>query len=330
MEEIATRALHKLRKSQHGEVEALTALIVREIRETPLTALMPPEQLGAILHDAIIEEFAAPATLEKLTVHWFDLVSSSVDEALPLREQWPPEFVALLTELARTPLRPDPILMEAVLDQEAVRTLLSVVLEDALRRFTQKAKRLEEGVLGGLGGKVAKRSRGFRKSLLGTKAGGIAENLVHSVADEVEQAFERRIKDFLGGASKRAVNTIVQELSKEESTAPLADIQVETLNALLKLPPHKIRKSLDKPDTKRIFQHIQDSLYTWAQQPPAKMQIVTGLRKMALDAGTLENLYAEEASKTALHRTLNQFVATSVKKTIDSNEFEVWWHSLFK
>ena len=46
MEEIATRALQKLRKSQHGEVEELATLIVREIRETPLTTLMPPGFLG--------------------------------------------------------------------------------------------------------------------------------------------------------------------------------------------------------------------------------------------------------------------------------------------
>ena len=38
----------------------------------------------------------------------------------------------------------------------AVRDLLSVVLEDALRRFTQRAKKLEEGVLGGFGGRVAR------------------------------------------------------------------------------------------------------------------------------------------------------------------------------
>ena len=330
MEEVASQALARLRENERGERDALSRLIARTIMDTPLTELLDATVLANILHEHILREANTPESLQHLVTHWMTLANASLNADVPLNQQLPKEVVSAIQGLAQTPMRLDPDFLETILDKPAVRDLLSVVLEDALRRFTQRAKKLEEGVLGGFGGRVARRGRGLRKSILNTKAGGIAENLVHSVADEVEQAFERRIKEFLGGASQRAVRTIVHEMSRKDTEATRVDLQVDIVNSVLDMSPTQLRDAVMQEDTQQALTQMQHHVLRWVEHPETVQQLDTFLRTTFDRLGTVGNLYPSPMSSAAASQTLMHAIDGGIKKTVESADFEVWWHSLFK
>ena len=167
MEPLAQQALDRLTLKNSTALAELAQLVVDQVSHRPIIDIIDPKWLAQQLRLSLDALTSGDQAREWVLTQWDTALRNGQEDTRSLRTWAPDESVALLQELLSRPFEPSQAFIERFLDQPAVRDLLQMVLEDALRRFTQKAKRLEDGMLGGLGGNFAGRGRNLGKGILG-------------------------------------------------------------------------------------------------------------------------------------------------------------------
>jgi len=218
------------------------------------------------------------------------------------------------------------------MNHSAVQDLLKTILEETIRRFANRARKLDDGVLGGLGGKVARRSRTLGKGLLGRRAGGLAENLVSSVADEVEHALDTRITEFVETATKNAVSTVVQELSNPKDDRVFIEFRINLFRTFLDTPMRELSAELSQVEPERITSVIQNGLISLTGRP----DFTQNLEQFLLDS--FEKM-EERALRSWLQEldlldvwvdTTEAIIEKRLNNLVKTDQFESWWLQLFQ
>ena len=232
----AARGLARLRADDGQALQDLAHMVVAEATATPIRAIAGPRwiasQLATTLEAATRGDQlrdAVQARLDRGRDRW------SADER-PLRQFIPDEVHPPLRTLLGHPWTPSEGLTRRIVRQPAIRELVADVLEDTIRRFGQRMRAMDSS-MGGLGQRAARRSRTFGKGIL--NAAGVADaarGIVQSVSEEFEQVLERRIRDFLGGATTRALEQVTDHLTDPDYAETFAEFRLALLEETLDTP----------------------------------------------------------------------------------------------
>ncbi|MBT3223128.1 MAG: hypothetical protein HN348_28985, partial [Proteobacteria bacterium] len=219
------QALSKLRDHNSQAVQDLARLVVEQTTATKLKDIATPRWIAGQVATAL-----EAATQGELARQWVDRRIETE------RERWSDEerlLGAFLPEEAEKPLRvllarpysPDEELVFRIIDHQAVSNLVRMVLTHALTRFGRRMRKLEKGVLGGFGGRAAKRGRRLFGDMTGN-LGDLAENLVGAVKEEIDIALEGRVREFAGQATSEAVRLIAGYLSNPDHAEGFGEFRI--------------------------------------------------------------------------------------------------------
>lgn len=318
----ADRALARLR--QGDSLRALAALAADHLIDTPSAALIDVDALTARLGDAVRAAARAPSPgpdhpLRRPTA---DVRDRTVDDLLPAG------LGGALDPILAVPWVPSEAVALRLLRHDAMRMLVRETLSSTLTRFATRARSVDDGVLGGLGGKALQRGRGLLGSL-GGSMGSAAEGLVGAVREEFEHALEQRIREFLTTATDEALKGIATWVADPAHAGPLATLRVSAWQALRATPLAELAGSAtDDPTAWEAA--ARDVLRTLADRPTLDADLRSALTAARDAVGdTPVGAWAPDAPvRDALRDAAIDAVLPALHAIVASDAFAAWWADL--
>jgi hypothetical protein len=244
----------------------------------------------------------------------------------PPRDVVPDEVIEAILAVSGQPWSPSEELTFRLINHSAMRSMLKEVLTAALTKFANRARTLDQGVLGGIGSRAVKRGRG----LLGGSLGNAAGNLVGAVRGEVEAALEGRIKETVTHATEDAVRTIARWLSDPAHADTLAAMRTAGANALLDTPTERLVAEADAFDVAELVDIVLGALRGMAARDDLREQIAPEVARAWQHLADrtlgewLDNVDARDSWTEALAPVLDE----ELRQLFDTEEFAAWWQRL--
>ena len=328
----ADLALRRLADPHHAAAADLARLWVTAALDLPLRSAVSPEQLAATLRDAILASTRQAELRAACITFVQDARSRAAQDPRPLSALLPADALPPLRAAVGRPYAPSEALTLRLLDQPAVRALVRDVLVDVLDRFRAKAQAIDGGLLGAIGAKAAHRGRGLFGSL-GERFGDVArvgEGLVGAVKEEVEHAFDTRVRDFARQGTADVLAMIANDLARPDLAPSFAEARVGALNALLATPLSELAVEADRAGLEQAVDALLDALRAAAEAPTFTATAAETLRA-ALDAAGDPTLGAW-LSRVALRERVTEAAVVSltdpIRATARSEAFAAWWSAL--
>jgi hypothetical protein len=324
------RALTRLR-TEDRFVDTLAAMVVRDFANTPLRDLVTAPRLAARLDNVLVtltESDTLHTTLEHHLTRLHDRISA--DERT-LRQVLPEEIRTAVSTLLAHPIEIPAGMAQRIVRQKAVRDLVSSVLEEAMSSFG-RGLRATDGRLGGLGRRAASQGRAFGKGLLAAAGvADVASGLAHTVSEEIEAAFERRIKDFIGEATARALEQIVGHLSGPDSASSFADFRVALFEELLNTPVGDLATVLDATQAREAADAVIAGLKPTGEASSRISRWEELIQAWIDEIGdqSLDAWMAEAGLTESWEESATPFIAQRLKVLVSTDDFATWWASLF-
>ncbi|MFT7521618.1 MAG: hypothetical protein ACI9MC_003769 [Kiritimatiellia bacterium] len=331
MDPAAERALARLRAEDGLAIRELAKLVVDKTTDTPIGEIASARWISSQITTALEAATRGDQLRESL--------SARLDKG---RERWAHDERALshwISDDARKPLRtlvgrpwsPSESATEHLVNQPQVRNLLSQVLEDAVRRFGTRMRNFDQG-LGGIGKRAAKRGRTFGKGLLAA-AGvrDVASDMVHAMSSEFEAALDKRVKEFTGEATTRAMRTIVQQLSDPEFAQTFADFRVGLLDELLDTPLKDLIDEVENLEPMDAVDVVLQAVRSAVSQEDFVERTAERVQQALDEAGdgTLGAWLEEIDLLDVWTETTIELVTGRLQAVVQTDGFETWWSSLF-
>ena len=335
------RALQRLKNPDGVALRKLAQLVVDETTATPLRAIATPRFIAGQIATAL-EAVARGDTARA----WVDRQITRQreewkDEKRPVRTWMPKEADEPLRKLLARPWTPDKELTLRVLDQPALRRLVGEVLEDSLILFQKRMKSVDKAGVGAFGARAAKRSR----SLFGDMArqlapdlhgvahnlGGLAENLVGAVTEEIEQVLADRIKEFVAGATSDALTTTAQHLADPKYAQGFGDLRVAVLDVILDTTVAKLAAEGDKLKPEELVDVVVGALRATLDAPDFVETTEARVAKMLDQAGdgTLGAWLDDVGLREVWSETTTELVHQRLVAVVTTPGFDGWWSDLF-
>ncbi len=319
----AERALARLRDADSGALDQLAIVLVDEAASTPISQLARPEWLASQIAaglEAITRTTRFREAIEKrfgdALRHWSQLDGD-------LAEYVPDDMLAPLRGALEHPYVPSEGLVFRLLDQQVFRSLMSEVLEGTLKRFRKRVAGVDDQVFGGLGRRVARRGRGL--------LGGVAENLVGAVAEEVEHQFEKRVSDFLGQATGEALRVVARHAADPDHSGAYAEVRVGILDTLLDTSIAELGEEVDGFGPMAYVDVVLEALR--AEVGRDDFVDVTTRRIETLLAEVGDGSFGAWLDEVGLRevwvRSTTELLTQHLHAVVQGDAFEAWWGGLF-
>ncbi len=319
----AARALARLQQDD-SVWESLVALGVREALDTPLRDLIDPPSLGEVLAAAIRDAASLSGASEGQRPADVDAwVAARLADDRPLGDLLPPHHADLAHPLLAVRWTPSEAFVLQLLKHDAARSLIRETLSNSLHTFATRARSLDDGVLGGLGGRAFKRGKG----LLG-QVGSAAEGLVGAVSKEVEHALEGRIKEFLQGATDEALRGIAAWVADPAHDQPLAELRRSVYDQVTAAPARDLLGTA-ADDLDRWQAALHEGLTTLAARKGLGDDLAIWIAALRDDLGTrtLSQVVPDDAADAVVRGVVEGLRPVRVRWT-HSEAFAAWWHDL--
>lgn len=326
----AERALQRLRTRDRA-LHDLARIVVQQTTATPINELASARWIASQIATGLRAatrgdslRTALSGWMERGRARWAT-DERTVGDILPDGVEPP------LRELLGRPFSPPERLTARIVRQDAVRDLIARVLEDSISRFGRRM-RAADGRSGGFGKRAASRGRALGKGLLA--AAGVAEaasELAHTLSDEFEAALDRRVKDFLGDATSRAVEQIVEQLSDPDYAKTFADFRLALLDELLATPLQELAEDLDELAPLDSVDILVQAIRAELDRPDFIDRTTERVERALNEAGDgtlgawLEQVELDQVWTDAT----TELLTGRLRAVVHTDEFEVWWHELF-
>jgi hypothetical protein len=325
MSDAADRALQRLQADDGAALTALARMVVDEATHTPLAKIASPRwvasQLTAVLEAAVRG----------------DQVRAWVDRRIATeRERWSTDERPLRTFMAaeaEEPLRallgrayaPDEELVYRIIDQAALRGLVRAVLADSMARWRKRVGDVDKGMLGGLGKRAATRGRGLFGNL-----GSMAENLVETVKEEVENTFDVRVGDVTTGANTEAMRAIARYIADPEHAAAFGEMRLQVLDVLLDSTIAELVEEADKLGPEEIVSVVVGAVRATVSQPDFTQRTEERVARLMAEAGdgTFGAWLDEVELREVWEDTTTELVTERLKAVVHTERFLSWWQAL--
>ena len=325
----ADRALARLRDADDPALSDLVAIALKAFDDVPLGAVVDVDSLAkhgrrAVHHLASTPEARARA-LEVCTKARAEARTSTT----PARDLVPAEAQAVVRTVLAQPWAPSEDLTYAVINHDAVRTLVREVLQGAMSKLVHRLRQVDQGSLGGVGGKVVKRGKG----LFGGVAGGLgaaAEGLMGTVRDEITATLDARMRETLGAATDEAIRGIAAWVADPAHAEPVAALRISILDLVLDLPIGELVQELDEVSNEAVVDAVFQGLREAAARDDLEAELHgTITRAIApwaderlgtwLDALALREVWSDAS---------DGLITPLARRVVHTEEFGTWWSSL--
>ena len=330
MDPAARRALDRLRDTRSDALPALARMVVQEATLTPIARLATPRWIAGQLATAL-----EAGTRDDTLREWVDRRIASErarwgEEERALRTFVPAEAEKPLRELLGRVYAPNEELVFRIIDQPAIRGLVGLVLTDTVTRFRKRLSDADSGLLGGLGKRAAARGRGLFGNV-GRNLGGMAENLVEAVKEEVDHAFEGRIKEFVDGATREALRTMARYAANPTHAEAFGEMRLAILDVVLDSPIRELASEADKLKPETAIDVIVGAVRSAVGQPDFVDRAEQRIAKILSEAGdgTLGAWLGEVGLLEVWSDTTTELVTDRLRAVVRTDGFEAWWVSLF-
>ncbi len=337
MDAKAKRALAKLRGKDGEALSALARMMVEQTTATPLKDIATPRWIAGQIATAL-----EAGTRGDHAKHWVDRRISSErerwgEEEKTLRGYLPEEVDQPLRELLGRPYAPDEDIIFRVIDQPAIRRLIREILTNTVSGFRQNIAKVDEGVLGGIGGRAARRGRGLFSGRMGkvsevaSNIGGVASNLAGAVRDELESSMDGRVKDFVKQASQDQVRAIARYIADPNHAKGFAELRLAILDVIIDTPIKDLATETDKLQPEQIIEVIVGALRSAVAAEDFVDRTEERISQILDEAGdgTLGAWLEDVQLLDVWTETTAELIASRLQAVVATDEFSTWWADLF-
>lgn len=325
MDDAARRALERLRDPEGPALGALAALVVDETTRTPVKALATPRWLsGQVV--AVLEAAVSGDLLRDWAKRRLHLEQSKLQtESRTLRGFLPPEAEKPLRQLLGRHYVPNEPLLLRIIDQPAMRGLVRTVLADTVVRFRKRVSEVDSGLLGGIGKRAAARGRGLFGNL-----GGMAENLVEAVKEEVDLAMDGRVRDFLTGATAEALKTVARYLADPTHASQFGEMRLAVLDVVLDTPLRELAEEADKLEPEVAMDVVVAALRAMLAEPDFRERVEERIASLLDEVGdgTFGAWLDEVGLSQVWRETTTELVRDRLRAVVGTEAFTTWWSDL--
>ncbi len=329
-DDASMRALARLQDPDGRALTELAHLVVAETTATPLRDIATPRWIAGQI----------AAALEAGTRG--ELIRQSVDgrigaertrwaaEERPLRTFVPTEAEEPLRQLLGRAYSPDEALLFRVVDQPAIRGMVGVVLADTVQRFRKRVASVDDGLLGGIGRRAARRGKGLFGNV-GRNIGGMAENIVGAVREEVDHALDGRGAEFVGNATAEAVRTIAAYAADPAHAEAFGELRLAILDVVLDTPIRELAVEMDKLEPEEIVDVVVGALRAAVNEADFVERTEQRVARVLDETGdgTLGAWLDEVGLREVWTETTTELVAQRLGAVVRTPGFDRWWQDLF-
>ena len=241
----ATTTLARLRAPDSPHLAALARLTVEDALTTPIAEVATPRWMASQLATFIEAATHGPALRDFIERRLADVEGELSAERRSLSTWVPSEVDGPVRDLLKRPWTPDPELTLRMIDQVAFHDLLREVIGSSLRSFSDRARDFDKRALGGLGKQAKRLGKGLFGGA-GRNFSGTAAGLMGAVSEEFEGMFERRLEEFLNGATHEALKVATQHLCDPAHADMYGRLRVSILDVMLETPLSEIASEAEK------------------------------------------------------------------------------------
>jgi hypothetical protein len=333
----ANRALEKLRDPDRASLATLARMIVEQTTATPLRDIATPRWIAGQIAAAL-----EASTRGDRVRDWVDQRITSErdrweDRDETLRGYLPDEVDGPLRELLGRPYAPSEEMVFRMIDQPAIRALIRQILSNTVSRFRQSLTKVDEGVLGGLGGRAARRGRGLfgqrmgRVSEVASNLGGVASNLAGAVRDELESSMDGRVKDFVQQASKEQIRAIARYLADPEHADSFAELRLAILDVVIDTPIRELAAETDKLQPEQVVDIVVGAIRSLVSADDFVARTEQRIGQILEDTGdgTLGAWLEDVQLLDVWTETTTELVTARLGAVVETDAFGAWWSDLF-
>lgn len=318
-------ALNRLREPSDPALRILASLIITDVEQTTLRDLVHVDRVSHHFTEALIVLVRSPRAEPWLRAQIVEWRTRHLEDSRSLRTWVPEDLLRASRAILSEPWSPDEALVLRLLDQPAVRQLVHDTLEDALTRFQKRLRSLDSTGLGALGARAARRGKGLFGGL-----GGLTENLVGAVAEELENAIQQRISDYVDSATGEAIRGAARHLADPQHAGAFGAMRASALDVLLAIPFSQWMQESERVDIDKAAAMIRDALHDALGRDAIRAPLQDALTALldrhgdrTLRAGLDETDLSEVWRAAAM-----EFIEPRLRKFVDGAAFESWWMGL--
>jgi hypothetical protein len=159
----------------------------------------------------------------------------------------------------------------------------------------------------------------------------MAENLVEAVKEEVDFAFDGRIKEFVDGATREALRTIAGYAANPEHAASFGDLRLAILDVVLDSPIRELAGEADKLKPETAVDVVVGAIRSAVGQPDFVDRAEHRIAAILSEAGdgTLGAWLDEVGLRDVWSDTTAELVTDRLRAVVRTDGFETWWEELF-
>ena len=266
----------------------------------------------SLLTKRIVDGFVGTAKDPNLEQWLNDRITEAlaqIEGGKTLRGTISEEVVESARSLVGREFHPNRDVLMAIMDHDAVRSIMRDVLMSTLSDFGQSLKIPPPSPTTDRGGSRFGRLSGFV-----AQAQGVAAN----VGSIVERQLEGKITSFVDGAIGNVIESTVDNMVANESVEALAKWRIDMLEQALDTTGEKLKEEVERHDTKAMVSELTlllRSLAGWDGLTPAILSVlekVSDEHRSAsdfLNGTTLESEWRPQLEEVAVERAC-EFVLT--------------------
>lgn len=324
MDAAARHALARLRAADGEALGELARLVVEEAAATPLDTIAHPRWIAGQVATAL-EAVARHETMRDAVARRLEeTLAAWRTEARSLGHWLPAEAEEPLREALARPWVPSEDLLSRLLDQRVLRDLMREVLDGTLRRFRRRLVALDQGILGGLGGRAAKRGRGL--------FGGMAESVVGAMKGEFEQRVDALIQEFLSGATREAMAAVARHMADPGHAEAYGELRVSVLDVLQETEVRELARELEKLDPLEYVDIALAAIRAQLDDEGFVDRTEARVRDLLAEVGdgTLGAWLEEVGLRDVWTSSTADLLSQQLERVVRTDGFETWWMRLFK
>ncbi len=325
--EAAARALHRLRAADGAALTDLARLMVERSTETPIAEIADPAWLAGQLATGLEALVRGEGNRERLGRALDERVAAWKAAEGKVGAHWPAELEGPLREALARPWAPSEPVVMRLLDQEVFAEVMQEVLDGTLRRFRQRLTRLDQGLLGGLGGRAARKGRGLFGSMAETMAGGV----VGAVRDEVESRMDEILHEFLVGATREALKVVARHVANPAHAEAYGRTRIGLLDTLKDTEIAELAAEIEKLEPAAYLDIGLAAIRAELDADDFVGRAAARIEALLAEVGdgTLGAWLDEVGLRAVWTESTTTLIAARLADTAETPAFEAWWMGLF-
>lgn len=321
----ATTALARLRAPEGQALRHLARLVVDQATATPMREVATPQELARQVHTALRVGTRGDAakTLAKRVVD--ALRDRWAAEKSPLKDFVPNEALDPLRSVLRKEVTLDERFVLRIIDHDAVHQLLKALLTSGIGRMGARMKEADKQLFGGIGQRAARRGKGLFGNL-----GGLAENLVDAVREEIDHAVEGSVQDMAREAITDAMVLVARYVANPANGQLFGEFRVAVLNVILDTPVADLVKEIDKARPEEVVEVVIKALANAASHDDFVVRLESAITKVYDEAGdrSLSDILTELGLLDVWRDATTDLVVRRLEALVATAEFEGWFTEL--